>query len=227
MTIRCIAFDLDDTLWECQPVIERAEARYYAWLQSVYPKICEKYSAEELVEHRMSFMRTLPEYRHNLTYLRKHWMKSLMDEFGYDYDQIDAGFDVFWLARNEVTFYDGSLENLQSLATRYSLGVISNGNADVHHIGVGHLFDFVISSEKAGVAKPHADIFHQALKLANVAKHEAVYVGDDPERDIVGAQQAGMKAIWFNPKLKPWPGGLAPYAVIQHLDELEDIITRI
>ena len=35
MTIRCIAFDLDDTLWACKPVIEHAEQRFYAWLQPI------------------------------------------------------------------------------------------------------------------------------------------------------------------------------------------------
>ena len=231
MTIRCIAFDLDDTLWECHPVIERAEHRFYKWLQSYYPKISQKYSEADLITHRMAFMRSNPDNRHDLTTLRKRWMVQLANEVEYDLEQdksfVENGFEVFWLARNEVTFFDGTLTRLEALSIRYSLGVISNGNADVHHIGVGHLFDFVLSSEVAGIAKPHPDIFDQALGLSKTEKHETVYVGDDPKRDILGAHGAGIHAIWFNPSLKPWPGGQTPTAVIQHIDELEDKIRQL
>ncbi len=234
MTIRCIAFDLDDTLWECHPVIERAEHRFYEWLQSYYPKISQKYSEADLITHRMAFMRSHPDNRHDLTTLRKQWMRQLANEVGYDLTQnaqarsfVENGFEVFWLARNEVTFFDDTLMHLEDLSTRYSLGVISNGNADVHHIGVGHLFDFVLSSEVAGVAKPHPNIFEQALKLAQTERNETVYVGDDPKRDVLGAHGAGIHAIWFNPSLKPWPGGQTPTAVIQHLDQLEDKISKL
>ena len=226
MTIQCIAFDLDDTLWACQPVIQRAEKQFYEWLKEVYPNLCDKYSEEQLIEHRIAFMHAALDYRHDLTYLRKQWLKTLADEEGVDYSRIDEAFQVFWLARNEVTFYDGTLDILKHLSKHYSLGVISNGNADVHHIGVGHLFDFTLSSETAGVAKPDKAIFHQAQQLAGVDLDEMIYVGDDPKRDIIGAQNAGIKAIWFNPTLKPWPGGPAPFAVIQHLAALEDIIKR-
>ncbi len=227
MTIRCIAFDLDDTLWECHPVIQRAEQKFYDWLESYYPKISRKYSAASLIEHRIAFMQTNQDNKHDLTWLRKRWMEKLAAEVGYDNTLVEPGFEVFWLARNEVTLFDGALEVLESLSRNYSLGVISNGNADVHHIGIGHLFDFVLSSEQAGVSKPHPDIFHQALSMASHPLHETVYIGDDPVRDIHGAHNAGMKAIWYNPKLTPWPGGKTPDAVIRSLAELEDKIEKI
>lgn len=227
MAIKCVAFDLDDTLWAVMPVIEKAEQGFYRWLDSYYPKITRKYSEGELIAHRMAYMKSKPECHHNLTDLRKSWMKFLADEIGYDHSLVEPGFEVFWLGRNQVTFYDGALEVLEQLSRNYSLGVISNGNADVHHIGVGHLFDFVLSSETAGVAKPHKDIFHQAVELSSSELDQTVYVGDDPERDILGAQNVGMHAIWYNPDLKPWPGGKTPSAVIQHHHELEDKISKL
>jgi len=227
MTIKCIAFDLDDTLWECHPVIHRAEQKFYKWLQSYYPKITQKYSETELIQHRMNYMHAQENNLHDLTYLRKRWMENLANDVGYDYSYVESGFEVFWLARNEVTFFDGTLDILEQLSSQYSLGVISNGNADVNHIGVGHLFDFALSSEKAGVSKPHQNIFEQALKLASTQRHETVYVGDDPKRDILGAHNAGLHAIWFNPKFEAWPGGKTPTAVIQHLAQLEDKIIEL
>lgn len=224
MTIRCIAFDLDDTLWECHPIIKRAEQRFYDWLKIVYPKICQKYSEVALIQHRMAYMQSQADLHYDLTTLRKSWMRILADEFGYDHMLAKSGFEVFWLARNEVTFFEGTLSILEDLASRYSLGVITNGNADVNHIGVGHLFDFTLSSEAAGVSKPHPDIFHQAIKLSKFDLNETIYVGDDPKRDVIGAQEAGIKAIWFNPKKLAWLEKDAPFAVINHLTELEDKI---
>ncbi len=229
MTIRCITFDLDDTLWACHSVIMRAEKKFYTWLKSYYPKITAKYSETELIDQRMAFMHDNQEYKHDLTLLRKRWLEKLGDETGYGFDKIliETGFEVFWLARNEVSFFEGTLDVLEQLSKKYTLGVISNGNADVHHIGIGHLFDFTLSSEKAGVSKPHKDIFHQAIDLSPHDLHESVYVGDDPARDIIGAHNAGMKAIWYNPKLQPWPGGKIPDAVIRSIHELEDKIINL
>jgi putative hydrolase of the HAD superfamily len=85
----------------------------------------------------------------------------------------------------------------------------------------------VLSSEIAGVAKPHEDIFHHAVRLAESETHQTVYVGDDPKRDILGAQQVGMHGIWYNPELKPWPGGKTPAAVIQHHSQLKDKIEKL
>jgi putative hydrolase of the HAD superfamily len=56
---------------------------------------------------------------------------------------------------------------------------------------------------------------------------EIVYVGDDPKRDVLGALNAGMRAIWYNPTSKPWPGGRTPTAVIRHLSDLEEKIKRL
>lgn len=226
MTIRCIAFDLDDTLWACKPVIVQAEQRFYEWLAQHYPRITDNYSPAELVQDRVAYMRQHPQLHHNLTHLRKQWIATLAQAHAYPESLVEAGFEVFWLARNEVTLFDGVLEVLDSLAGRFVTGVISNGNASVHHIGIGHLFDFVHSAEAAGVSKPDPEIFHQALAKAGVEAHQAVYVGDDPVRDVMGAAHAGWRTVWYNPSGEEWTGDGKPDATINHLAELESIVTK-
>ena len=46
--IKCITFDLDDTLWEIEPVILKAEKMFYKWLEKKYPIIVEHHSIESL-----------------------------------------------------------------------------------------------------------------------------------------------------------------------------------
>ena len=53
--LRCITFDLDDTLWDCEPVILRAEQRFYDWVGENFPKIAERYHMNALVKHRRRF----------------------------------------------------------------------------------------------------------------------------------------------------------------------------
>lgn len=227
MPIRCIVFDLDDTLWPVKPVIQRAEQHFYAWLQQHCPRITAQYAPLELIQHRMNYMQQYPELHYNLTVLRKNWLATLAQAHAYPDTLVDAGFDVFWLARNQVTFYEGALATLESLSARFLLGVISNGNANVYHIGIGHLFQFAHSSAEAGVAKPHPAIFHQALARVGIAPQQAVYVGDDPVRDIQGAANAGLRTVWFNPERQAWPGGRAPDATIHHLAQLEAVIATL
>lgn len=235
MTIKCITFDLDNTLWECDPLIVKAEQKFYKWLQTSYPSIIKKFTEESLVAHRMNFMQTKPELHHNLTALRKSWMRQIanevggivMDEDEFESSYVEAGFHVFWQERNNVIFYDGVLNMLEALAKNYSLGVITNGNASVDFIGIGHYFDFSISSEMAGVAKPHEDIFHHAIRLSKYPVENIIYIGDDPKCDVLGPQEIGMRALWYNPSLKPWPGGKTPAGVFRNHNELEDKIRKL
>jgi len=184
----------------------------------------------------MEYMRSKPELHHNLTSLRKNWMRQLFDEhlnekvvneIDFNEEFIETGFHVFWHQRNNVVFYDGVMEMLDRLSVNYSLGVITNGNADVNYIGIGDYFDFTMSSETAGVAKPHEDIFHRAMQLSDHDFEETIYVGDDPTCDVIGPQNLGMRSIWYNPKLMPWPAGKTPAAIFRHHNELEDKINNL
>jgi len=181
MTIKCIAFDLDNTLWDCESFQIATE---------------------------------LGDVKTN-------------DQATFEAEFIEKGFHVFWHQRNNVVFYDGVIAMLERLSQKYSLGVITNGNADVNYIGIGDYFDFTMSSERAGVAKPHQDIFHKAMQQSEYNFSETIYVGDDPKCDVLGPQELGIKSIWYNPGLQPWPGGKTPAAVFRHHDELEDKISKL
>ncbi|MEJ2061578.1 MAG: HAD family hydrolase [Gammaproteobacteria bacterium] len=225
--ITCLTFDLDDTLWLCAPVIERAEQRFYRWLQERYPRITGRYDFDALIEHRKAYMQAFPELHHDLTRLRKAWIGVLGAEAGYGDEPVEEGFRTFWLARNEVEPFEEALAALATLSVDYTIGAITNGNADVHTIGIGHYFDFVVTSASAGAAKPHPDIFDAAVLAAGVSADAMVHVGDDPVRDVRGAQEAGLRAIWVNTHAQSWPGGPDPDAEIRHMGELESVLARL
>ena len=98
---------------------------------------------------------------------------------------------------------------------------VSNGNADVHRIGIGHYFRHSISASEFGVAKPDARIFHAAAIAANVLPHEVLHVGDDATLDAQGALNAGMQAVWINSANHPWPhDDVQPHATVDSLTAL-------
>ncbi|MEN9432793.1 MAG: hypothetical protein RLZZ422_382 [Pseudomonadota bacterium] len=227
MSIRCVVFDLDDTLWECDSLIHNAEIATYNWLSTHYPRITERYTLPALIQHRINFMSYHPQLYYNYTVLRKLWLAQLADEAGYSRALVEPTFMVFWLARNQVQWFAGVLETLPLLARDYQLGVISNGNADVHHIGIGDLFSFVHSSSQAGVAKPHPKIFQQALQMAELPAQSVVYVGDNLEHDIAGAQAVGMPAIWFQQPHQQPKDHIKPNATIRYFSELVSVLKTL
>ena len=220
MPIQCIVFDLDDTLWECESLIRNAEKATYNWLSTHYPRITERYTLADLIQHRINFISQYPDLHYNLTVLRKRWLAHLADECGYSRALVAPTFMVFWLVRHQVQWFEGVLSTLERLAQDYQLGVISNGNADIHHLGIGELFSFVHSASSVGVAKPHPAIFQQALKSSQLPAHQVVYVGDDLKNDIAGAQAVGMRAIWLQHPHQTSQATIQPDITIRHFAEL-------
>ena len=114
---------------------------------------------------------------------------------------------------------------LETLATRYCLGVITNGNADIRRLGLADYFRFAVSAEQLGIGKPDPRPFQEALRLAGISANQAVHIGDHPLDDIAGARQAGLQAIWFNPQGQPWQASTAPpTAQVRRLAELPGLL---
>ncbi len=68
--------------------------------------------------------------------------------------------------------------------------------------------EFMVTAESAGVAKPRPEIFEAALHEAGVPRDATVMVGDSWESDIIGAQNVGIKAVWFNRIISHSPVGV-------------------
>ncbi|MEJ2177381.1 MAG: HAD-IA family hydrolase [Gammaproteobacteria bacterium] len=222
--IECMTFDLDDTLWLCEPVIHNAEYVFYTWLEQHFPAIAEDFDIPGLISHRRDVFLQFPEMSHDFSWLRKRWLEQLADDYGHDNRLVDEGFEVFLAARNDVTLFEGAIDLLELVSQRYQVGAITNGNADVHRVGIGHYFDFSISASGAGASKPSPVIFQAAADHAGVVPENILHIGDDAERDICGAARAGMKTLWINPQGLPWNGPHQPNHEVRLVTELRDLL---
>jgi putative hydrolase of the HAD superfamily len=100
--------------------------------------------------------------------------------------------------------HDDTPDVLAALRARgLTLGVVSNADgrivASLTRTGIADQFAVIVDSHVAGVEKPDPRIFQLALGACAVAPHEALYVGDIYEIDIVGARRAGMDAVLIDP----------------------------
>lgn len=55
--------------------------------------------------------------------------------------------------------------------------------------------DAVVFCVDVGWRKPHRALFDRALTLLDVSPSDAIFVGDDPRWDVVGAQNAGIRPV--------------------------------
>jgi 2-haloalkanoic acid dehalogenase type II len=207
--IRAVAFDLDNTLWDVDPVIERAEARWLDWLRENCPRIPETLSIEELRASRLALAVREPHNAHDFTYLRIASLARHARECGYDESISEQAFEIFIAERNRLDLYPDVRAGLARLSTRYALATLSNGNADLGRIGVADLFSVSLNARGIGAAKPDRRCFERLAHDLNLEPHEVIYVGDDPLLDVEAGRAAGLGTAWMNRTGLPWPQTLA------------------
>ena len=223
--IRTITLDLDDTIWEIDPVIIRAENRLYDWLGKFYPKITQRYKITDFHEVRSQVMAEFSDYKHDLTFLRKMVLSRIAISVGYRPDFIDKAFQIFDEIRNDVDIFPGVIETLEILRKNFKIIALTNGNANLETIGIDYLFDEAVTPIKAGAAKPSSEIFKMAVDLGEASPSETLHVGDHPELDVDGARKAGLKTVWVNRNKNNWPEQYAdPDIEVSHISELVDYL---
>jgi len=202
---KLITFDLDDTLWDIEAVVARAERRLHAWFAAHHPAVAARYSATDLRRLRDEAPQLHPALAEDMTALRKSSLTRALESVGYDPAHAAAAFAEFWRHRHDVEFFPDAVPALDALRPRHRLAAITNGNADIALIGLDEHFDFALVAAEFGRAKPDAAIFHEACRRAGVAPAEALHVGDDPALDVLGAKRAGLGAAWINRTGRLWP----------------------
>ena len=127
--------------------------------------------------------------------------------------------------------FDGMEETLSSLRARnIGLGLITNGETafqtrHIHALGLDRVMDVILISEAEGLRKPDPAIFHRALNRLKIAPERAMFIGDNPAVDILGAHGAGLKTAWF-PAAQAWPDHLPPNPgpQIERLSQVLDLV---
>jgi putative hydrolase of the HAD superfamily len=109
------------------------------------------------------------------------------------------------ISRKRLVAFPQTHEILAQLKTRYRLAVVSDaqsayGVPELRAVGLAEYFAPIIISGDYGYRKPDARLFQAALTELQVRPEQAIFVGNDRFRDVLGARQVGMKTILFCPQ---------------------------
>jgi putative hydrolase of the HAD superfamily len=112
--------------------------------------------------------------------------------------------DYIRLSPQKKLLFPHTHEILEFLKNKYYLHIITNGFEEVQFRKIKNsdlekYFTNAITSEEAGHQKPHRQIFEYSLKKAGAKAEESIMIGDDLKIDLLGARQAGIDQIYFNP----------------------------
>ena len=199
--IRLVTFDLDNTLWGVDEVVQRAKQQTDAWLARRVPEYAGLQANE-----RCAIVRQVdadnPDVLHDVSRRRELALRAELRHLGRPPAQAEtlaaAALDEYLFWRHQVRFFPGALEVLAQLAQSYVLASLTNGNADFARLGLDRYFSFGYCAADVGAAKPDKAMFARAIDRAGVAPGEAVHVGDHRINDIQGAAGVGMATIWVN-----------------------------
>jgi putative hydrolase of the HAD superfamily len=203
--IKAITLDLDDTLWPIWPTIARAEEALLGWLAHHAPRtaaLCATPGLQRQVREQMPLLR--PDLASDMSALRREAIRVLLGRAGESPDLAESAFEFFFEQRQKVELFVDVLPALDFLQARYPLVSVSNGNADIHKVGLGQYFTAALSAHPLGIAKPDVRIFHAGAQAAGVLPHEVLHIGDDAHLDCVGGMDAGMQVVWVNREAHVW-----------------------
>lgn len=201
-------FDLDHTLWDFEK--NTAEA-----IQDLYEMFglsrWKFFSCPDLIRvyHEVNDVLWV-EFSHgriDMLQLRNQRFPLALIKLGMKQKNIppDIGMRYLEIGPRKQNVMPHTKEVLSYLKKKYHLHLITNGFNDVQHIklkyaGIHEYFDKIITSDSAGYRKPEKRIFDFALHLAGSDREEAVMIGDNAEADMLGARNASIDQIYFNPK---------------------------
>ena len=135
------------------------------------------------------------------------WISAALEEFGEyvapDDHDIGKAVEEYFTA-----FYDysrpipGTIEMLEVIQRQYPIGLLSNfthgpaAKKILEITGLDNCFKTILISGELGYRKPYPLVFQILADKLGVDKGQLIYIGDDPEADVQGAENAGLRPVW-------------------------------
>lgn len=228
--VRAITFDLDDTLYNNEPVIVRATQALQRHLDANFPHAAAL-TPHEWRSINQALINDTPELGSDMGQLR---LRSLQVALRQDVSEADIDrvaedcFTLFYQARSDFSLAEEVHQTLAQLAQRVPLIAITNGNVDADAVGFAQYFTHILHASLSRPMKPHRAMFDEAAQLCELAPKQILHVGDNLEKDVLGAHRAGFQTAWFacnrSMNIKREPARILPSVMLDNLAELADLI---
>jgi len=204
-TPKAIGFDLFNTLMTIHPqALEDARQELITVLLEENVHVDEELFHNEYVEAAKRFLQeTRKEGRetHN-----RYWIASALERLGYRFSPEDAVIQkaveaYFSTFAPHCHIISDTLEILGQLAERYRLGLLTNFTDPpavqviIDHLGLTPFFHTILISGELGYRKPHPYVFTQLVNQLGVKAEHILFIGDDLDADVHGAEKAGLQPV--------------------------------
>jgi len=217
--LELVLFDLDDTLhddtYACHSAAEEVAREVAAERGIDALALKSAYITEaDGFWHRL----TAADLNVKLARIRASMWQTALERVGVsDVDLAQRSADRYYAYRlRYFALFPGAMDVLRMLRERrMKLGIVTNGLSETHRekialLQISEFFDAIFLSDEVGMLKPDPLLFAHACRTLGGAPARAAMVGDRYDRDIAGAQQAGLYTIWLNVRSEPLPAGARP-----------------
>ena len=223
-------FDLDHTLWDFD-----ANAR------ETLLELYDTYRLTELgIDSAEKFIEVYTDHNHRLwrdyhngliskEQLRSSRFRLTFEHFELPEHLIPHQFedDYVSICPTKTNLFEGTHEVLSALKTNYKLHIITNGFLESQEMKMSRTnlkqyFDQVFISEVIGLYKPDIALFNHALEAVGAESHQVLMIGDSLEADILGAKNAGIDQVYFNPLFDPHN-----YEITYEINKLHELLALL
>lgn len=189
-SIRAVVFDMDDTLYD-----------EMTFVQSGFRSVAQYLSTRFNLDKEKVYQDML---RHLKFYGRGEIFDSVLKNYGiYTPQLVEELVETYRVHTPEISLYPDVVETLEKLrAMKLKIGIITDGLHSVQKKKVSTLklqnyVDFIIYTNELGpnCEKPHPASFLHAIGMLNLKPKNILYVGNNPEKDISGANSVGMQSF--------------------------------
>jgi len=203
--IKAVFFDLYNTLVGYDPPREETQAKILKELGvEVAPESLLRpiMAADEFIYQEHAHYPIGKRTKQETVELYTEYHGIILKEAGIEASwELVTGILKKWLkADYKMVLFDDVVPTLTQLKERgLILGLISNVDRDIttlyQGLGLADWLEVAVTSQEVGFNKPAPQIFRAALRKAKLRPIEAIYVGDQQQIDVVGANNAGMLGI--------------------------------
>ncbi|MFB1049818.1 HAD family hydrolase [Paraliobacillus sp. JSM ZJ581] len=226
--MKTIVFDVDDTLYDQILPFKKAVQSYFS----------RKFSENELNEFYISSRK----FSDQLFHQSASGEVAIEDLHVYRITEAAKAFDIELERKEALLFQEKYLQEQHNIRLfdemkqlmeylnqhNIQLAVLTNGEQAHQTMKIKQLQlnrwipkEHVFISGALGIAKPSKQVFSYLEQQLNLEKKHTIYIGDSFEHDIIGAKQAGWKAIWMNHRQRQAPScNISPDFEVSHPSKL-------
>ncbi|MDC8829611.1 HAD-IA family hydrolase [Alteromonas gilva] len=225
--VKAMTFDLDDTLYDNGPVIASATASLNDDIARLYPATAAL-PATQWTTIKRDLIKANPGLASDMGRLRYESLYAALAVEKLADEQRKAAaqslFDAFYDARSNFSVDNGIKQVLATLAEKMPLIAITNGNVDTVKTGLSEYFTASLHASVGRPSKPHRHMFDEAVAMLKLPPENVLHVGDNLEKDILGAHRAGLQSAWYAANrpmnLQREPVSVLPTVQLANLHEL-------